>query len=110
MHKKKIDMEEINSPSSNNNKQLPPDNYLAWAIVVTLLCCWPFGIPALVYSIKVDTLWREGHHEAAIQAANDAKKWTKVAAIVGGVFWVLYLIFIIIYFAAIAFGVSEFLD
>lgn len=102
-------MEEIKSTSSNST-QLPPDNHLAWAIVVTLLCCWPFGIPALVYSVKVDTLWREGHHEAAIQAANEAKKWTKISAYVGGAFWLLYILFMIVYFVAVGVGVSSLIE
>ena len=34
-----------------------PDNFLPWAIVSTVLCCLPFGIVAIVYASKVDTLW-----------------------------------------------------
>ena len=32
---------------------LPIPNYLWQSIVVTILCCWPFGIPAIVYAAKV---------------------------------------------------------
>ena len=101
-------MEEIKS--TNNTQLSPPDNNLAWAIVVTLLCCWPFGIPAIVYAAKVDSLWREGYHEAAIQAAADAKKWTKIAAIAGGVFWALYILFMIVYVVLFGAGVASMMD
>lgn len=99
-------MEEVRT----NEQQLPPDNNLAWAIVVTLLCCWPFGIPAIVYAAKVDALWRDGHYEAAIQAANDAKKWTKVSAYVGGAFWALYILFMTVYFVAMGIGVASLIE
>ena len=55
-------------------KTLPPSNHLVWSILVTLLCCWPFGIPAIVNSAKVDKLWFAGYHDDARRAAANAKK------------------------------------
>lgn len=78
--------------------QMPqkPDNYLVWAIISTLLCCLPFGIVAIVKSSKVDTLWYAGNHAEAIQASNDAKKWSIISAVVGLVGGLLYVIFYVI--------------
>ena len=78
--------------------QMPqkPDNYLIWAILSTLLCCLPFGIVAIVKSSKVDTLWYAGNHAEAIQASNDAKKWSIISAVVGLVGGLLYVIFYVI--------------
>ena len=78
--------------------QMPqkPDNYLVWAILSTLLCCLPFGIVAIVKSSKVDTLWYAGNHGEAIQASNDAKKWSIISAVVGLVGGLLYVIFYVI--------------
>lgn len=78
--------------------QMPqkPDNYLVWAILSTLLCCLPFGIVAIVKSSKVDTLWYAGNHAEAIQASNDAKKWSIISAVVGLVGGLLYVIFYVI--------------
>jgi hypothetical protein len=56
---------------------------MAWAILVTLLCCWPFGIPAIVNAAKVDRLWYSGNHQAAYEAAGSAKKWIIVSVILG---------------------------
>ncbi len=60
-----------------------PDNYLAWAIFSTFLCCTPLGIIAIVKATEVDTQWAQGHYDSAYQAAASAKKWTLFAVIVG---------------------------
>ena len=85
--------------------QMPqkPDNYLVWAILSTLLCCLPFGIVAIVKSSKVDTLWYAGNHAEAIQASNDAKKWSIISAVVGLVGGLLY---VILYVSLVAIGVG----
>jgi hypothetical protein len=83
-------MNEVNS--ADKSRRLPPDNNLAWAIVATLLCCWPFGIPAIIYALKVEPYWRDGHYEAAQKAANEAKKWSIISAISAGVVWLGYIL------------------
>lgn len=65
--------------------QEQPSNYLVWSIVVTLCCSLIFGIIAIVYSSKVDGLWRTGHYDEAIRASNNAKKWCLIGVIVGGI-------------------------
>lgn len=54
-------------------------NYLWQSIVVTLLCCNPIAIVAIVYAAKVDGLWQQGDTEAAWRASNTAKTWCIVA-------------------------------
>ncbi|MFT4848454.1 MAG: hypothetical protein ACI83B_000985, partial [Sediminicola sp.] len=53
----------------------PPDNNLVWAIVSTVLCCWPLGVVSIIKSAKVNTLWAQGDYEGAQKSADDAKKW-----------------------------------
>lgn len=90
-------MENTNTnPQPVQNNQMAPDNNLVWAILSTLLCCWPFGIPAIVNAAKVDKYWLAGHHEEAIYAANEAKRWAKISAIAAVVFWALYIIFVVV--------------
>jgi hypothetical protein len=79
--------------------QLPPDNYLVWAILTTLFCCLPTGIVSIVYSTKVSGLWAQGQYAEAHAASNNAKKWAIISAVAGPV---AYVIFIVIYFAFIA--------
>jgi len=59
------------------------DNYVVWAILVTVLCCLPFGIVSIVYSTKVSGLWTQGRYAEAQSAADSAKKWAIIGAIVG---------------------------
>ncbi|MBB6121397.1 CD225/dispanin family protein [Nocardiopsis algeriensis] len=60
----------------------PPDNGLTWAIVA-IFCCWPFAIPAIVNATKVNDLWNRGDQAGALAAQAQAKKWTKIAFILG---------------------------
>jgi hypothetical protein len=56
-----------------------PVNYLVQAILVTLCCCLPLGIVAIVYAAQVDSKWNGGDHHGASTAAENAKKWTWIA-------------------------------
>ncbi len=55
-------------------------NYLWQSIVVTIFCCWPLGIPAIVYAAKVDGLRARGDIAGAMAASSSAKTWCIVAA------------------------------
>ena len=78
--------------NQNSQIQTPkPSNHLGGAIVATLLCCMPFGIPAIVYAAKVDALWYAGEKLAAIDAAGKARTWMIVSMVMGILFWVIYV-------------------
>ena len=66
-------------------------NYLVQSILVTILCCWPFGIPAIVYAAKVDGLVARGDIAGAMEASKKAKTWAWVSFGSGMVFVVLYV-------------------
>ena len=72
-----------------------PDNNLVWAILITILCCWPFGIVAIVKAASVDGLWYSGRHDEALQAAADARRWSWIGCIVGIVFFTVYLTLVV---------------
>ena len=55
-------------------------NYLWQSIVVTIFCCWPLGIPAIVYAAKVNGLRARGDIAGAMAASSSAKTWCIVAA------------------------------
>ena len=61
----------------------PPDNKLVWSILVTLFCCLPFGIVAIIKSAEVNSKWADGDVAGANQSAADAGKWIKWSVIVG---------------------------
>lgn len=66
-------------------------NYLWQSIVVTILCCWPLGIPAIVYAAKVDGLKHSGDITGALAASSSARTWCWVALGVGLVAILTYL-------------------
>jgi hypothetical protein len=84
--------------TGNGNK---PDNNLVMAIIVTVLCCLPLGIVAIINASKVDSLWTEGKHEEARAMAAKAKQWSIYAVIVGVIVLALYFF---LYMAGMAGG------
>ncbi len=70
---------------NNTRSNLPPcpDSYFAWAIVLTLLCCLPAGIVAIVYSSSVETKYSQGDYEGALKASNNAKMWCIISFVFG---------------------------
>ncbi len=69
-----------------------PDNFLVWSILVTLLCCWPLGIYAIIKSASVNGLWDQGKYSEAQAASNSAKNACIWSAVLGAVVTVLYVI------------------
>ena len=53
------------------------------AVLVTIFCCLPFGIPAIINASKVEGLWYAGQRLAALDASRKAKKWIIVSLILG---------------------------
>ena len=74
-----------------------PDNNLVMAIIVTVLCCLPLGVVAIINASKVDSLWASGKHEEARAMAAKAKQWS-IYGIVGGV------IALVLYFMLVGIG------
>ena len=68
-----------------------PNNYLALSILATIFCCLPFGIPAIIFSAKVDNFWNAGNFQAAEEASRKARNWMLVSVIVGGVAIIAYV-------------------
>jgi len=54
-------------------------NYLVQAILVTLFCCMPFGIVAIVFAAQVNTKLQIGDYAGALNASKNAKTWSWVA-------------------------------
>lgn len=80
----------------------PPDNYLVWAILSTVLCCLPFGIVSIVYAAKVNGLYAAKQYDEAETASKNAKKWAIIAAVSGVVIDIIYIIFALLGTAAVS--------
>ena len=73
-----------------------PPTYLALSIIVTVLCCLPFGIVGIVKSSSVSREYAIGNYSAAQDASNQAKKWSIIGICCSVAIWILYFLFFVI--------------
>jgi len=74
-------------------------NYLAQSILVTLFCCVPFGIVAIVYSAQVNGKVQAGDIQGAMASSGKARMWAWLSFGIGFA-WVL------VYAAIVAIGAA----
>lgn len=70
------------------------------AILVTILCCVPLGIVAIVYAASVSDLLAAGKIEAAEKAAKRSKNWSLAGLICGLLIYFVYILFVVFGFVA----------
>lgn len=85
-----------NNASGINDTRPMPKNWLVESILVTVLCCLPFGIAGIMSATKVESLYYMGDYEGAEQASKDAKKWTIIGFCSTFVIGILYALFFVI--------------
>lgn len=71
-------------------------NHLVEAILVTLFCCLPLGIPAIVFASQVNGKIQSGDIEGAKQSSANAKMWMWISFGVGLVGMIIYFAFVIL--------------
>lgn len=84
---------------SGSQNRICPETHLAKAIILTVLCCWPLGIPAIVNAAGVEKAFYSGNYSLAVEKSQKAAKWCNTTLIVGIIIWVLYIISMIIFVA-----------
>ncbi|MBI4944253.1 MAG: CD225/dispanin family protein [Actinobacteria bacterium] len=72
----------------------PPPNYLVWAIL-TIFCCWPLAIPAIVFAAQVNGKWAQGDVAGAQDSSRKAKQFAMWGTIIGVVGTILYFILVV---------------
>jgi hypothetical protein len=60
-----------------------PKNYLAWAILSTILCFWPTGIPAIVFAAQVNSKFNQGDLQGAQESSRKARLFAIISACIG---------------------------
>lgn len=78
----------------NDKKLPPPNNYLVWAILVTIFCCIPFGVVSIVYAAKVDSTYARGEIDEAYRVSRQARNWVNAS-------WITGLSLVIIYYVVV---------
>jgi hypothetical protein len=58
-------------------------NYLVPSILVTIFCCLPAGVVAIVFAAQVNSKVSAGDIAGAQQASKNAKTWTIVSLVLG---------------------------
>jgi hypothetical protein len=71
---------------------VPVPNYLVFAILASVLCCLPAGIPAIVYSAQVNGKLQAGDIAGAQAASNNAKMWCWISFALGLVFTLVMVV------------------
>lgn len=69
-------------------------NYLVPAILCTVFCCLPFGIPAIVFAAQVNSKLQGGDVPGAMESSRKAKTWCWIAFWLGVIpmlFWIVLM-------------------
>ena len=69
---------------NNGRPMVCPETHLTKAIIITILCCWPLGIPAIINATGVSEAFRQGKYEEAREKSEKANQWCNYA-LIGGV-------------------------
>ena len=83
------------SPMGGSPAGPPPDNNMIWAIV-SLFCCLPMAIVAIINASKVNDLYHQGNYQGAVEASEKAKKFALIGIGVSIASYVLGFIFLFI--------------
>jgi hypothetical protein len=88
----------VTTPLPVTGVVIPPGtsvpNYLVFAILTTVFCCLPTGIPAIVYAAQVNGKLQAGDLAGAQLASKNAKTWCWVSFGVGLGVTLLYMLVI----------------
>jgi hypothetical protein len=66
-------------------------NYLVFAILVTVFCCLPTGIAAIIYAAQVNTKLQAGDIAGAQLSSKNAKMWVLISVGAGLLVMLCYL-------------------
>ena len=67
-------------------------NYLVQAILVTIFCCLPFGIVAIVFAAQVNGKIQAGDIDGAMESSRKAKMWCWLGFGIGLGIGLIYLV------------------
>ena len=70
--------------------------------IISIFCCWPLAIPAIIFATQVQGKWAMGDIAGAQDSANKARTFSLIAIILGLSWVVLWLLLVFV------FGVSFF--
>jgi hypothetical protein len=81
----------------HHKKPMPP-TYLWQSIAVTVMCCNPLGILAIIFATRVQSRWIKKDYEGAFYASRIARNiafWTFIIGIFTHIMILIYVVFVI---------------
>jgi hypothetical protein len=82
-------------PGAPVNPPANVPNYLVPAIL-TIFCCWPLSIVAIVFAAQVNGKLAGGDYAGAVQSSKQAKMWTWISFGVGLALYLAWFAFTVI--------------
>jgi hypothetical protein len=64
--------------------------------IISIFCCWPLAIPAIIFATQVNGKIAAGDIAGAQESSAKAKKFAMIGIIVGVVCWALFILFYLI--------------
>ncbi|MGB7924842.1 MAG: CD225/dispanin family protein [Pyrinomonadaceae bacterium] len=80
-------------PPSGSPANIPNNLVLA---ILSVFCCWPLAIVAIINATKVNSLAASGDIPGAMAASAAAKKWAMIGIGAGAVLIVIYIILMVV--------------
>jgi hypothetical protein len=77
----------------DRNRPRHVKTYLVESILVTLFCCMPFGVAAIIFAAQASGAVSSGNYEKAESLAGQAKNYVTIAVIIGLLINVIGFIF-----------------
>ena len=74
----------------------PVPNYLIPAVIVTLACCLPIGVVAVIYAAQVNNKLAMGDVAGAKAASSKAKMWSWIGFAVALIIPAIWLILLVV--------------
>ena len=71
-------------------------NYLVQSILVTIFCCLPFGIVAIVFAAQVNGKLQAGDLNGAMESSRKAKMWSWLGFGIGLGIGLIYIFLMVI--------------
>lgn len=69
----------------------PPSNFLIPAIL-SIFCCWPLAIPAIIFAMQVNSKAAAGDMQGAMEASKKAKMFSYIGLGLGAISLILWLV------------------
>ena len=86
-------------PAAGGTATVPNNLVLA---IISILCCWPIAIPAIIFATQVNSKIAAGDVAGAQESANKAKKFAYIAIGLGVAGWLISIICYVILFVILA--------